>query len=154
MVSTQYSNAMAETLYYLEGIRQEDLDKIPGKFMNFLKEHASKGYKCNFDNSKPLSELDVLPETRGLIGTICLNYWCTTEEQKNEFKNKLKENERLYQEKQREKYNPNVFEEISAQASGNNVNSQNNSAAMALQPVKESFFSKIKNWFKALFKKT
>ncbi|MBR2289737.1 MAG: hypothetical protein IJ867_03845 [Clostridia bacterium] len=149
MISTQYSNAMAETLHYLKGIRKEDVDKIPSNFLNFLEEHASKGYQCNFDNTKPLSELEVLPETRGLIGTICLNYWCTTKEQKEAFQNKLRENERVYQEKQREIYNPDVFGKMSAEANSA-IGSANISGTMALQPVKESIFTKIKNWFKSL----
>ena len=74
MISVQYSNAMAETLHYLKGIRKEDVDKIPNKFLNFLNENASESYKCDFDYTKPLSELDLLPETKGIIGIICLNY--------------------------------------------------------------------------------
>ncbi len=33
MVSTRNSNAMAEVIYYLKGIRAEDIEKIPKKFM-------------------------------------------------------------------------------------------------------------------------
>lgn len=93
MISTRYSNAITETLYYLKGIREEDINKIPKVFLDFLKDNASKGYKCNFDYNKPLSELKLMPETRGLIGAIALNYWCTTEEEKKAFKEKLKANE-------------------------------------------------------------
>ena len=110
MVSIQYSNAMAELLHYLKGIRQEDINKIPTKLMNFIKENASKNYECSFDYNKPLKELDLLDETRGLIGMICYNYWCETAEQKSEYLNKLNENEKNYQQILREKYNPdNLF---------------------------------------------
>ena len=78
--------------------------------MNFIKENASKNYKCSFDYNKPLKELDLLDETRGLIGMICYNYWCETAEQKSEYLNKLNENEKNYQQMLREKYNPdNLF---------------------------------------------
>lgn len=110
MVNIQYSNAMAELLHYLKGIRQEDINKIPTKLMNFIKENASKNYECSFDYNKPLKELDLLDETRGLIGMICYNYWCETAEQKSEYLNKLNENEKHYQQMLREKYNPdNLF---------------------------------------------
>lgn len=105
MANERYEIAMAETLHYLKGISQDDISKIPSKFMNFLKSNASKDYKYEFDNTKPLNELDLRDETRGLISIICLNYWCKTEEQKNNFREHLNRNERQYQEKLRKEYN-------------------------------------------------
>ena len=37
MVNEKYAIAMAETLHYLKGINQNDIDKIPSKFMKFRK---------------------------------------------------------------------------------------------------------------------
>ena len=51
MVSVRNANAMAEVIYYLKGIKQEDIDKIPRKFIQYLNENASKEYKCDFDYS-------------------------------------------------------------------------------------------------------
>ena len=82
MISVQNANAIAEVVYYLKGIRQEDIDKIPKKLLEYLNNNASKEYECNFDFNKPLNELELLEETRGIIGMICYNYWCETEEQK------------------------------------------------------------------------
>ena len=106
MISVQNANAIAEVVYYLKGIRQEDIDKIPKKLLEYLNNNASKEYECNFDFNKPLNELELLEETRGIIGMICYNYWCTTEIQKQEYLKHLKENELLYQEEMRKKYNP------------------------------------------------
>lgn len=143
MVSIQYSNAMAELLHYLKGIRQEDINKIPTKLMNFLQENASKNYKCSFDYNKPLKELDLLDETRGLIGMICYNYWCETAEQKSEYLNKLNENEKHYQQMLREKYNPdNLFKN----------KKQENEEVQEIQMIvqEEKWYKKI---FDKLFKK-
>lgn len=143
MVSMQYSNAMAELLHYLKGIRQEDINKIPTKLMNFLQENASKNYKCSFDYNKPLKELDLLDETRGLIGMICYNYWCETAEQKSEYLNKLNENEKHYQQILREKYNPdNLFK----------TKKQENEEVQEIQMIvqEEKWYKKI---FDKLFKK-
>ena len=110
MVSVKDANAMAEVIYYLKGIRQEDVDKIPKKIIQFLNENASKEYICNFDYNKPLKELNILDETRGIIGMICYNYWCVDEIQKEQYINKLNNNELKYQEILHEKYNPdNLF---------------------------------------------
>lgn len=105
MVNERYAIAMAETLHYLKGISQKDVDKIPNKFMTFLKDNASKDYKCEFDYTKPLGKLNLKNETRGLIAMICLNYWCETEEQKIKFRNHLNVNEQAYQEELKRKYN-------------------------------------------------
>lgn len=106
-MNTRYENAYAETLEYLNGIRQDDIDKIPKNLMEFLRKHASKDYICNFDYNKPLNEIELLDETRGIISLICLNYWCETKEQKYSYLLKLRENEIKREEKARELYNPN-----------------------------------------------
>ncbi len=105
MVNERYSIAISETLHYLKGINQEDINKIPNKFMTFLKENASNNYSCNFDYNKPLKELKLTNEAKGLIAMICLNYWCETEEQKIKFRNHLSVNEQAYQEELKIKYN-------------------------------------------------
>lgn len=105
MVNERYSIAISETLHYLKGINQEDINKIPNKFMIFLKENASNNYSCNFDYNKPLKELKLTNEAKGLIAMICLNYWCETEEQKIKFRHHLNANEQAYQEELKRKYN-------------------------------------------------
>lgn len=105
MVNERYGIAMTETLHYLKGISQDDINKIPDKFITFLKNNASQNYECKFDYTRPLKELNLKNETRGLIAMICLNYWCETEEQKNSFIEHLNKNEKKYQEELREEYN-------------------------------------------------
>ena len=110
MVNEKYGIAMCETLQYLKGINQNDLDKIPCKFIQFLKDNCLKDYECDFDYTKPLKELNISDEAKGLIAMICLNYWCTNDEQRERFRTHLTENELKYQEKLRKKYNPdNLF---------------------------------------------
>lgn len=101
----RYSIAISETLHYLKGINQDDINKIPNNFMLFLKENASNSYSCNFDYNKPLKELNLTNEAKGLIAMICLNYWYETEEQKIKFRNYLNVNEQAYQEELKRKYN-------------------------------------------------
>ena len=110
MVNEKYSIAMCETLRYLKGINQDDLNKIPSKFIKFLNDSSSKNYECDFDYTKPLKELNISEEARGIIAMICLNYWCITDEQKEKFKSHLTKNELKFQKEMRRKYNPdNLF---------------------------------------------
>lgn len=104
MTNLKYSNAIAETLHYLKGIREEDINKIPEEFMKYLKENSSKEYSPNFDYTKPLKDLNIMNETKGIICFICHNYWCENEKDKEEFLNRLNENEKKFQEKLKEKY--------------------------------------------------
>lgn len=146
MVSIKNANAMAEVIYYLKGIKQEDIDKIPKKFMQYLNENASKEYKCNFDYNKPLKELNLLEETRGIIGMICYNYCCDTENQKEEYLKKLSRNEQKYQQILYEKYNPdNLFKNKVSQ-----IESVENSVAMV--EYKETIFKKFISRIKSIFK--
>lgn len=146
MVSIKNANAIAEVIYYLKGIKQEDIDKIPKKFMQYLNENASKEYKCNFDYNKPLKELNLLEETRGIIGMICYNYWCDTENQKEEYLKKLSRNEQKYQQILYKKYNPdNLFKNKVSQ-----IESVENSVAMV--EYKETIFKKFISRIKSIFK--
>lgn len=144
MVDVKNAKAISEVLHYLKGIRQIDIDKLPKGLLNFLEENASKDYICDFDYTKPLSELDLLDETKGMLGLICINYWCETEEEKAEFKKKLNANEIQYQKELRERYNPdNIFKndtKVEVQIS--------DSANLPSKIQKEGIFVKIIKWFK------
>ena len=149
MVNERYKIAISETLHYLKGIKQSDIDKIPNKFMDFLRNNESPNYKCNFDYTKPLSELELMDETKGLIAMICLNYWCETETQKNNFKKHISENETKYQEELRKKYNPNDIFKYKTEK--DNINNTTNSNLPI--EVKENIITKIINYIKSMFYK-
>lgn len=148
MVSIRNANAMAEVIYYLKGIKQEDIDKIPKKFIQYLNENASKEYKCDFDYNKPLKELNLLDETRGIIGMICYNYWCVTEKQKEQYVKRLSQNEQQYQKNLNEKYNPdNIFGKKKLDFIENTTN------PTEITEYKESIFKKFINKIKSIFSK-
>lgn len=148
MIGEKNAKAISEVLYYLKGIRKIDIDKLPKKLLNFLGKNASKDYICDFDYTKPLSELNLLDETKGMLGLICINYWCETEEEKAEFKKKLNENEIQYQKELRERYNPdNIFKDYTK------VDVQiSNLTNLPDKIQKENIFVKIIKWFKNLIK--
>ena len=69
-------DALAEVKHYLKGIKQKDIDKIPRELLEYIDSNSSSDYQCNFDYNAPLKDLDLLEETRGIIGMICYDYWC------------------------------------------------------------------------------
>lgn len=144
MTNVNMKNAMAEVLEYLKGIRKEDLDKISPKFMKFLEENASKDYIPDFDYTKPLSELNLMNSSKAIICFICYKYWCETEEEKIEFYNLLKENDKKYELEWKEK-SANLFET----KENKNVGMENNMLMKTYE--KKGLFSKIKELLNKLF---
>ena len=72
-----------------------------------------------------------------------MNYWCNSQEEKQELKDLFKENEIKYQAELREKYNPdNIFKN----RNHSNPNEENiTNEPVALIEYKESIFKKIIN---------
>ncbi len=152
MVNERYGIAITETLHYLKGINQEDINKIPNKFMIFLKENALNNYSCNFDYNKPLKELNLTNEAKGLIAMICLNYWCETEEQKMKFRNHLSKNEQHYQEELRKKYNiDDIFKK--KEISNNVETSSENINKLPIRVENENIFKRLLNSIMKFFNK-
>jgi len=106
MINQEYSEAIAETLDILEHTRESDVNKIPKKFMNFLRENTSKTYKPNLDYTKRIKDMNLKTKTIAILSIINKKYWCNDEERK-EFEEKLKENEIKYQKELSEKYDTN-----------------------------------------------
>lgn len=105
MINTKYSEAAVDVLDIFEHMEEEDQKKVPKKFIEILKENASKEYVCNLDYSKRLVEMDLSQEARGILGVMYRHYWCP-EEKKAEFEKRIDENEKEFQRILREKYNP------------------------------------------------
>lgn len=106
MIDDTYSEAVAEVLDILSHTSKDDLEKIPIKFINFLEKNKSKTYKAELDYSKNINEIKLKSKTKAMLGLIYMNYWADEEEKKN-FKQKIRENEIKYQAEMRQKYNPN-----------------------------------------------
>ncbi len=146
MLNQRYAEASVEVLDILEHMNANDLARVSNKFIDFLKENASKNYICNLDYSKKLNDMELKKETRGLLALMYEKYWCP-EEEKEELKKKFYENEKKYQEELREKYNPdNIF----SKSPDNIIEPENNE--IQLIEYKESVFRKILNKIRAFFK--
>lgn len=153
MLNERYSIAISETLHYLKGIKREDINKIPNKFMLFLKENIADNYVCDFDYNKPLKELNLTNEAKGLIAMICLNYWCENEEQKNKFSKHLDINEQKYQEELKRKFNiDDIFKK--KEIDNNDESTYENINKLPVEMKNQNIFRKLLNHIKKFFNKT
>ena len=146
MLNQRYAEASVEVLDILEHMNANDFAKVSNKFIEFLKENASKNYICNLDYSKKLNDMELKEETRGLLAIMYERYWCT-EEEKEDLQKKFYENEQKYREELREKYNPdNIF----SKKQDNIIEPGNNQ--MQLIEYKETIFRKLLNKIRAFFR--
>ena len=154
MLDVLYANAATEVLAILENTEIEAVNKIPKKFINFLKENSSKTYKPELDFTKPISELNLQPKTQALLGIIYMKYWAK-EEEKNEFMKRANENEARYQKELEEKYNVDNLFKNNETVSNENVNEvvEEVKEEKILQvSKKETFITRIINKIKEIFR--
>lgn len=147
MVSVSYSEAVTEVLDILKHTKKEDVEKIPKSFMDFLEENKSKDYTPNLDHSKSLKDMGIKPKTAGLLGIIYVKYWAN-EEEKEKFMRKANENEQIYQEELRAKYNPN---DIFKTEKNNEFEETKNENLPMVNEENTNFFVKIWNSIKNFF---
>lgn len=109
-VKPEQAYAYAELLEILGYMESIYTNKIPKRLMMVFRENASSAYEKHIDMSKPLEEQKISQKTAALIGMLTLQYWCESDNQKQELINIFNENEIKYQEELRQKYNPdNIF---------------------------------------------
>lgn len=92
MITQEYKMAMTETLEILNHTNKKDVNKISLKFMEYLKENASKTYKPKLDHSKNIKDMQLMEKTKVILAIIYAKFWCN-EDQKKEFDLHIKNNE-------------------------------------------------------------
>lgn len=149
-VSEEYKIAATEVLSILEYLPQSEVDKIPNKFKEFLKENSLSSYKPIFDYSLGLDKIELKHKTKLLLTMIYRNYICS-EEERLEYDKILYQNEEAYQKYLREKYNPDdIFKKADIQESITAELAESNSNITLIE-YKETIFTKFKNFiFKIL----
>ena len=148
IVSEEYKIAATEVLSILEYLPKNTVDKIPNKFIEFLKENSIEGYNPKFDYSLGLDKIELRNKTKLLLAMIYKNYICS-DEKILEYSQILNNNEELYEKNLREKYNPdNIFKKVN-----DNSNVEIQETSTALVKYKESIFTKLINFISRILNK-
>ena len=148
MVSVAYSEAAVEVLDILKHTREEDVKKIPKKFIEFLEENKSQTYIANLDYTKTISEMKLKSKTQALLGLIYLKYWAN-EEERVAFEKRVKENEIKYQEKLRQKYNiDNLFNNKKTAVYPENIKEETQLQVLQKETLLQRIINKIKSIFR------
>lgn len=146
MSSDSYAIAMKETLLYLEGIREEDYNKIPKSLIKYLEENADPEYVCNFNPQTPLAELNLHEETYGLLEMLYYKYWCKSDEERRYYSKLLAKNEEIYNEQYEKSNYKNIF-------SNNESTKETINQEVMLEKVEENPFKRLLLKIKRFFKK-
>lgn len=102
------SLAYSEVYEILNLLDDKYKDKVPKKVIDFFEEERDKEYTPIIDVDISLDKQNLKRETMVLLAILNLNYWCDSEEEKQEILNSFAENEKLKQLEEKElaeKYN-------------------------------------------------
>ena len=144
MIDDTYKNSFMEVYVILQNTDKELVDKIPLKFIDFIKSNMNSNYIPNIKTDIPIDNQNILKETEAILSLIYRSYWATEEEKKDfaiKDKKEFIDKETLKKENYKGKDIYKVFEK---KENLNNVILTDNLIVVE----KESFFKKL---FKKLF---
>lgn len=145
----EISDVAKETIEILNYFDSNFISKISTEFLDYLKELAqSSTINVTIDKNKKLKEQNLSEECKSLISLIYHDY-IAKEEDKEKIEKIWIENEIIYQEKLRERYNTN---DIFNKKSQNNQKNVQKEKLQLIEYKKESFWSKLSNRIKSFLK--
>ena len=138
--------AYAEVDEILNCIEESYKSRVPKKVRLFFKEERDKEHKVSIDINKPLENQNLKRQTIVLLAMINLNYWCDSEEEKQELINELKKNDNLVS-----NGSVDVFDSINNKSDGSEEKSIVNNGLQVYE--KTNIFKKVLAKILRLFKK-
>ena len=143
-MNVETKEVYSEVYQVLNLLGIEYINKLPNSLFNMLKEKRDINYTPQYVEDIPLDEQNIKKETLAIIALLHLNYWCESDEEKDELKQILNSNETRYQQELRDKYDPkNVFKKRNTE---NAVGKQT-----SLIEYKTPFFKRIISKIKSIF---
>ncbi|MBD8922352.1 hypothetical protein EGR52_02885 [bacterium] len=146
-MNVQTQEIYSEVYSILSLLGESYIKKLPVSLFNMIKEEKRQDYNPKYDSKINLEQQNMKRETLSMIALFHLNYWCNSDEEKNELKTLFKTNEEKHQAEIREKYNPdNLFKKRSTQQEEYVVTNE-----VAMVEYKEPFLKRIFNKIKRMF---
>lgn len=100
-----YCKALVELNEIIKHMSLELQNKIPPEIQQEFIKNMDKEYHFTYDETVPLEEQNMMPETQGLLSVVYSNYLCSEEEKK-----KWREYDNFYRQEQNKKTNVEVKE--------------------------------------------
>ena len=143
------SLAYSEVYEILNMIEDEYRERVPKNIIDFFEEERDKEYNPIIDVNIPLEKQNLKRKTIVLLAILNLNYWCDSEEEKQEILDSFAKNEELKRLKEKElteNYNiNNLFNKIE--------NTENKTEVSLIEYKEQNFIQKIISKIKSLFRR-
>ena len=143
------SLAYSEVCTILNMLEDEYKERVPKNVMDFFEEERDKEYNPIIDVNIPLEKQNLKRKTLVLLAILNLNYWCDSEEEKQEILDSFAKNEELKRLKEKElteNYNiNNLFNKIE--------NTENRTEVSLIEYKEQNFIQKIISKIKSLFRR-
>lgn len=148
-MNVQTQEIYSEVYSILNLLGESYIDKLPVSLFNMIKEERKQDYNPKYDSTINLEQQNIKRDSLSMIALFHLNYWCNSDEEKNEIKKLFKTNEEKHQAEIREKYNPdNLFKKRTEEIKTEENTIEN---AVAMVEYKESIFKRFINKIKSIF---
>lgn len=117
VMTKERKEAYVEVLEVLKHMDKKYVSKIPLELREFFERNASREYKFYISKETPIKEYALKKTTINILAMLNINYWCESEEHKQELLKKYYENDIKKQEELNNKYNvDNLFKERNKQS--------------------------------------
>lgn len=144
------AKAYREIYEILKYIPQEQVEKLPDEFTDFIEKHMARTYSYEIKNIQEFDNQEMLEETRIILAILYRDYWAEPERKQEIIERDNKQIQEHEEKQEAEKKQQAEMEAIQKAT----IEQQNieNKQLTDLVPYKESFIkkmlNKIKRWFR------
>lgn len=152
-MNNTYSKAYTEVLEIINNFSEEEFKKIPQKEIDFYNKNKDANYNFKIDINKDLASQNISRETYAILVSLYRDYFAT-EKQKQILNNLLQQNQQKLEQEKIKKYNPDIiFKKEERNLSISDTTSEINEKLLPVETREETWYQKILNFFKSIFKK-
>ena len=143
-------NTYSEVYGILNMLGEDYISKLPSSLYDIIKKEKSNEYNPTYSMDVALENQNISKKALSMIALFHLNYWCNSDEEKQELRTLFRTNEEEKQRMLREKYNPdNLFKNKKSQLDIKNIDESKTNALVEVKKKNfwQTIFSKIKIFF-------
>ena len=139
--------AYSEVIAILNLMEDKYKNKIPQSLLKTFEDEKKEDYIPKIDVNESLAKQNLQRETLVILAMLNLNYWCESEEEKEDLIKEYSKNDKKKEEELRKKYNPDdIFK-------NNTVDKNEEDKNNKLVEYKENVFIKIWNSIRGFFRR-
>jgi hypothetical protein len=158
-MTVEFKKTLSDIDVILNEMDDELTNKVPEEFRRVIHNQKLDGYTPQIRTDIPIEEQQLSQETKSFLAMLYLKYWCENEDERRAFKDVLNQNEALYQKELAEKYSYDKLfnkedtnqKEVAEETEEKKIETPEEPVQMI--EYKESFFTKIINKIKSLFRR-